>query len=366
MARSSELSRQADQAVGNVLSAVLARSARPIPSAPGKILFIQPTAIGDTLISSGAIAAIAGRFPGAQLALAHGPNNKMAVKMLSAAVEPVQIGFNNPLKAMRQVRALGPDIVIDLTPWPYATALCARLAGAWSAGFAPAINRRGALFDCPIEHRTDRHEIENLRALAHALGGEGDCRMDITRQTVNFPADINVDRLVLVHVAAGGARAAAKAWPIDHWVQLAQGLERDGWQVGFTGVPSDAEAVDHILEKANLPQASCFSLCGRLTLGELAELLAITPLLISVDTGVLHLSAAVDGRAIGLHGPTKSRRWGSVSPNAHGLDAPHPAAGYINYGWEDHELGLSIMPTLTPDVVLTRARECLADLLSLA
>ena len=86
-----------------------------------------------------------------------------------------------------------------------------------------------------------------------------------------------------------------------------------------------------------------------------AELLAEVPLLISVDTGVLHLSAAVSGRAIGLHGPTHAARWGSVSPAALGLDSPHPAGGFVQYGWEDHPQAEEIMPMLTPERVLSAA-----------
>jgi len=361
MARSSDLTRTLDQALGGVAATVLARRPRPMPEAPSTILLIQPTAIGDTLISSGAVAAIAERFPGAELVMAHGPNNKLAVKMLSAPVRPVEIGFANPLKAMRAMRALGAEMVIDLTPWPYATALCARLSGVWSAGFAPAINRRGRLFDRAVEHRTDRHEIANLRALAVALGAEGECRMSIARPATTPPGGLDADRLVLAHVSAGGARAAAKGWPVEHWVELVRGLASDGWQVGFTGVPADAAAVDPILAAAGLPETSAFSLCGKLSLAELADLLAVTPLLVSVDTGVLHLSAAVEGRAIGLHGPTRAQRWGSVSRRAHGIDAPHPAGGFINYGWEEHDEAGAIMATLRPETVLAAARAMLAE-----
>lgn len=334
-----------------------------MPEVVRKILLIQPTAIGDTLISSGAVQAIGERFAGSELIIAHGPNNKPAVNLLAAPVTPVSIAFTNPATATREMRALAPDIVIDLTPWPYATALCARLSGVWSAGFAPAINRRGQLFDLAVEHRTDRHEIGNLRALAHALGADSDCAMAIRRAAVDLPDDLAVERLVLVHASAGGARALAKGWPVGHWAELVQGLVADGWQVGFTGVAADLATVEPILAAAGLPASQAFSLCGRLSLAQLAQLLGDTPLLISVDTGVLHLSAAVEGRSIGLHGPTFARRWGSLSSRARGLDAPHAAAGFIHYGWEEHPEAAAIMPSLAPAVVLAEARQMLAEAL---
>ncbi|MFC2970332.1 glycosyltransferase family 9 protein [Acidimangrovimonas pyrenivorans] len=362
MARSSDLTRTLDQSIGSVIAraAGLVRRSRPMPGDPHRIALIQPTAIGDTLIGSGCIAALHEKFPKARLIVCHGPSNGAAVKMLATPVEPVQIGFANPAKAVAALRALKADMIVDLTPWPYSTALCARLSAPWSAGFNPAGSARGKLFDLAVPHSARRHEIENLDALAKALGTGGETGMAIKRDPAQLPADWPLDRLVLCHVSAGGARAAAKAWPDDHWVRLANGLAAAGYTVGFTGVPNDEPAVQRVMERLDDP-AAAVSLCGKVSLAGLAEMLAAVPLLVTVDTGVLHLSAAVQGCSIGLHGPTRAARWGSVSPRATGMDAPHPAGGYISYGFESHPQEMEIMATLTPEAVLERALALLAD-----
>ena len=362
MARSSELTRRLDRLVGKTVAATIGplHRRRPMPHEPRRIAVIQPTAIGDTLIGSGCVAALARRFPDAELIVAHGPSNAAAVRMLAAPVRAVEIRFANPAKGAWHLRKLQPDMIVDLTPWPYATAMAARLSAAWSAGFVPDGSRRGRLFDLAVPHRTDRHEIENLMAMAEALDADVGRHMAIRREPSARPTDLDPHGLVLCHVSAGGARAAAKSWPVAHWVALVHGLVGRGYRVGFTGAPADLPAAASILGQAGLPQDRAFSLCGRLSLAALAELLAEVPLLVSVDTGVLHLSAAVDGCAIGLHGPTKAARWGAVSVRARGLDAPHPAGGYILYGWEDHPAELDIMSTLAPERVLAAADEMLA------
>ncbi|MEM6693531.1 MAG: glycosyltransferase family 9 protein [Pseudomonadota bacterium] len=353
MARSSDLTRWLDQNVGAVIAQVLARrGSRPPPQKPRRIVFLQPTAIGDTLISSGAITAIAKAHPTAELTLVHGPSNAAAVKMIAARLAGVKLGFNNPIAAGRALRALQPDMVIDLCPWPVATALAARLSGAWTIGFQPAFGKRGMLFDRKVPHLTERHEIENLSAMSEALGAGPAAQMAITDLSGSLPEGLDPSRLILLHTAAGGVRALPKSWPVAHWAALMQGLAARGWQLGLTGVPADATTVDPILAAAGLPREVARSFCGKLSLAELAALLTKVPLLVSIDTGVLHLSAAVQGAAIGLHGPTKAARWGSVSSRAEGLDAPHPAAGYINYGWETHPQERDIMRTLEPDRVL--------------
>jgi len=359
MARSSDFARRADQAGGRLIATLLPRRARPLPERPRRVVVIQPTAIGDTLIGSATLAAMHRAWPEAELILAHGASNAAAARMIDAPLTLVETGFSNPFAAARRLKALGPDLAVDLCPWPYATALAARLSAPAAAGFAPSFGARGRLFDLAVPHRTDRHERGNHAALAAALGLTDQPGMAIRRDPAALPADIAPEGLVLAHVSAGGARAAAKGWPAEHWVRLARALADEGWRLGFTGVAADAAQVSPILAAAGLPEEQAFSLCGRLPLPALAELLARVPLLISVDTGVLHLSAAVEGRALGLHGPTRAARWGSISPRALGLDAPHPAAGYIQYGWEEHPQAAAIMPTLTPGQAIAAARELL-------
>lgn len=361
MARSGDLARQLDSIAGRALALALPRRDHKLPATPAHIVFIQPTAIGDTLIASGAVKAIAERYSAARVTICHGASNGSAARMLAAPVATMEVAFTNPAGATRAIRSISPDVVIDLTPWPYATALVARLSAPFSVGFDKKGNVRARFFNFSVPHLTSRHEIENLAALAAAFGcgHEEASRMAVKRDAAALPR-LRTDDLVLFHVSAGGARAADKSWPPEFWRTLAALLGKYGWRIGFTGTANDKERVDPIISAIGRPECEVFSLCGTLTLAELAELLAVVPLLVSVDTGVLHLSAAVDGVAIGLHGPTRAERWGSVSPNATGLDAPHPAGGYIDYGWESHRDGHAVMRTITPDRVSKAALEKLA------
>ena len=83
-------------------------------------------------------------------------------------------------------------------------------------------------------------------------------------------------------------------------------------------------------------------------------------LVISVDTAILHLAAALDCRVIGLHGPTLSRRWGAKSSGAVSIDSPHPAAGYISFGFERHSEEYEIMRAIPVDTVYRTAQSILA------
>jgi heptosyltransferase I len=57
-------------------------------------------------------------------------------------------------------------------------------------------------------------------------------------------------------------------------------------------------------------------------------------MVVSVDTGIMHLAAALDMPVIGLHGPTSSKRWGPIGRNAVAIDSSDPRAGYLYLGFE--------------------------------
>ncbi|WP_217579044.1 hypothetical protein, partial [Mesorhizobium sp. GbtcB19] len=84
---------------------------------------------------------------------------------------PVPTNFSRPDLALRALRAANLDLVIDLTPWPNLTAILARLSAPGAVGFAPPDEARGSIFDIAVEHRGDRHELDNLAAMARVFGG---------------------------------------------------------------------------------------------------------------------------------------------------------------------------------------------------
>ena len=233
-------------------------------------------------------------------------------------------------------------MVVDLTPWTRLTAVYARLAAPVAIGFDPPGQHRGAAFDIAVRHRCDAHELDNHAELA-ALFDSRPYRMNVITERFDAPDDLDFLRLILCHASAGGSRAADKAWPIGIWAELTLRLAAEGWQVGFTGAAADTPSIERILAKAALPSTQAFSLCGKASLAQLGDLLQRARLLITIDTGILHLAAAVDAKILAIHGPTHSSRWGARTANAVTLNSIHPAAGYILYGYESHLRGHDTM-----------------------
>jgi ADP-heptose:LPS heptosyltransferase len=363
MARSSEVLRQLDFWVGvpALGLAALLRRRQPLPAAPRRIGVISPTAIGDLILQTGLLAHLQETYPAAEIHLFHGPTNAGAVPLLplhGAHAHPCD--FKKLLATVSTLRRARLDVLIDLTPWPRLTALCAALSGACTVGFDSERQFRQRAFDVAVPHLRARHETENLRAMAQVFAACARYRPRLRLDPAPPALVLPFERLVLCHIAPGGSRALEKSWPAANWAELARRLAADGYTLGFTGTKADAAAVDSVLEQVGLPASSAFSLCGKLSLIELARTLRAARLLLTIDTGVLHLGAALDAPTVALHGPTRSARWGASSVAALSLDAPHAAAGFIHFGFENHPQAAEIMATLRVERVYQAAIDRLA------
>jgi ADP-heptose:LPS heptosyltransferase len=250
------------------------------------------------------------------------------------------------------LRSANLDLIVDQVPWANLTALYARLCAPVTVGFAPGGALRARLFDIPVPHLTTRHESQNHAAMAALFGHAGPYRMAIATSPCRLVAELPLDRLVLFHMSAGGSRASEKAWPLAHWAALARHLTDAGYVVGFTGLEQDNRAAEVVARQAKV---DFISLCGKLPLDQLGDLLTHVRLLVTVDTSVAHLAGAVDAPVLALYGPTRSWRWGPLTVRGRAIDSPHPDAGYITYGFEWSPSGGQVMSALTVDAVVEAA-----------
>ncbi|MBL1178645.1 lipopolysaccharide heptosyltransferase II [Pantanalinema sp. GBBB05] len=107
-----------------------------------------------------------------------------------------------------------------------------------------------------------------------------------------------------------GATAPSRRYPPEHFAIVAQQLvQESGVQVVFTGTQSESELVQSIQQAMRVPS---YSLVDRLNLAELTALLSLTPLLISNNTGPVHMAAAVGTPVVDLYALTNLQHtpWG--------------------------------------------------------
>jgi ADP-heptose:LPS heptosyltransferase len=291
-------------------------------------------------------------WPDVEIHIFHGTSNAAAVPMLPVDVVAHRCQFKRPWQVISELQRAKLDLLVNCAPWARLTAIVAALSGARSCvGFRSNGQHIHYAYDLAVDYSPTRHEVENHLALAQCFGPLERYSVATRFGEPSELADLIFDRTVLLHMFAGGSRARQKSWPAPYWVALAQRLIEVGWVVGFTGSAGDASAVQQLIAEARLPPDYAICLAGRLSLPQLAYVITRVPLLVTIDTGIAHLAAAVDGAVVGLHGPTSFERWGACHGRASGLNASHSAAGYIHYGFEQHPLGDEVMACLSVDEV---------------
>ena len=100
-----------------------------------------------------------------------------------------------------------------------------------------------------------------------------------------------------------GANWLPKRWPPEYFRELAHRIiERLRVQIVLTGSAEDQPVAEMILNHGG--PYSMTSLCGKTTVRELGALYAKCRLLISNDTGPLHIGSGVGTNVVGIFGPT--------------------------------------------------------------
>lgn len=150
-----------------------------------------------------------------------------------------------------------------------------------------------------------RHEVQRHLDLVATIG----CRPRHERLSVLIPPQARaLVRAVLAESVAmpyvvvhPGASAPSRRYPAESFVKVADGLAEQGLSVVFTGDDAERDLIQGIQRQMRSPSVS---LAGRLTLQELCALLAEAPLLVSNNTGPVHLAAAVGTPVVDLYALT--------------------------------------------------------------
>lgn len=102
-------------------------------------------------------------------------------------------------------------------------------------------------------------------------------------------------------VLCPGTTWPSKRWLSQRWAMVGDSLIREGYKVVFLGAKADRPLVEEIKKFMRGP---CLDLTGKTTIREAAGILENAKLVISVDSGAMHLATAVNTPVLALFGPT--------------------------------------------------------------
>jgi heptosyltransferase-2 len=97
----------------------------------------------------------------------------------------------------------------------------------------------------------------------------------------------------------GAEFGPAKRWPVEYFGEIARRFDSDGWQVWLAGSAKDAVAANAILQASG---GIGVNLCGKTTLAEAIDLISCATHVVSNDSGLMHVAAALDRPLTALYG----------------------------------------------------------------
>lgn len=304
------------------------------------VLIIKLSSIGDVVHALPALAALRRRFPRGHIAWAVGPAAAEVVAGSPHLSETLVIGGRAPIAGSVSLPSLGSpralaralrrrrfDLALDLQGL-LRSALVGCLSGA-PRRMGSRGSREGALVFYNLRVAADRrgqHAVEGYLEFARALGAPV--------EPVDFTIATDSGHEAAVRSLLGdaeelaalvpGARWLSKRWPVARFAAVAEALaSRYGLRSVVVGGAADGPLAGAIAAAARAP---VLDLTGRTTLKELAALLRRCRVVVSNDTGPMHLAAAVGTPTVAIFGPTDPQRLGPYGAGHATVSAGVPCA----------------------------------------
>lgn len=328
------------------------------------ILLIKPSSLGDIVHAMPTCAAIRRAYPKARLTWLVKREWADLVERIDGVdrVWPVQPTLKGWLSQVFPLRAERFDLIVDLQGL-FRSAAIGWLSGSpLLAGFANG--REGSPWfysrRVPVPE-SEMHAVDRYLLVAEAVGA---VKADPPEFRFRIPqADYDeVDRLLSRFGVTSGtswvamnvsARWQTKRWPSASFAEVADRLQQEGWgAVVMIGSPDDRADVAAVIEKMKAP---AINLAGASTVGLLPALLSKASLLITNDSGPMHIAAAAGTPVVALFGPTSAVRTGPYGVGHQVLTGNVPCRPCFSRTCRN-PLFLECLRLVSPDQVLSAAR----------
>jgi ADP-heptose:LPS heptosyltransferase len=303
-----KLVKSADRVLGGIAARLLPATRQKEVGAPRRFLMIRPGGIGDAVLLVPALLALKEKFPQAEITVLAEHRNAAAFSLCSAVDHLLRYDEKGELlKAFRGAF----DVVIDAEQWHRLSAAVARLAGApVSIGFAT--NDRMRLFTEKIPYSHDDYEAESFMKLLAPLGIEMPTALPVPFLSIPDQAAQRAEALLPMFPRKGylalfpGASIPERRWGAERFRRVADHLALRGIPVVVIGGEEDSEEGDWIVRASG-----GVNLAGRTTLVESAAVVERSALLISGDSGILHIGVGLGIPTVSLFGPGIEAKWGA-------------------------------------------------------
>lgn len=117
----------------------------------------------------------------------------------------------------------------------------------------------------------------------------------------------------ILAICPGAEFGPSKRWPEHHYANVANAKLAEGWEVFLFGSRNDEKVCDKI---QSLTNSKCLNFTGRTSLGEAIDLLSLASLVLTNDSGLMHIAAALNKPLVAVYGSTSPAFTPPLHPGA--------------------------------------------------
>ena len=278
-----------------------------------RILVVAPSWIGDTLLAQPLLRCLHDKLGRARIDALAAPWCGPLLSRMPEISEVIDAPFAHGELKLRARWRLGRELAqrkydkAIVLPNSFKSALIPFFADIpLRAGYVGE-SRYGLL---NLVHKLDKAKlplmVERYAQLAEAPGEQlplplPEVRLQVDPiNTARTTARLNLDRSRPVAVFCPGAEyGPAKRWPARHFAALARELNKRGYAIWLIGSGKDAQAGEEIRAQSD---NACVNLCGKTELAAAIDLIACARLVVSNDSGLMHVAAALGRPLVALYG----------------------------------------------------------------
>jgi heptosyltransferase-2 len=300
-----------------------------------KILVIAPSWVGDCMLMQPMLQRLQQRHPGARVDVLAPPWTEKLLRLMPEVGEVLINPFPHGALQFGQRRSLGVSLraarydQVIVTPNSWKSAL--------PAFFARIPLRTGFLGEVRYFLLNDARKLDKsvLPYMVERFAYLAEARGDALQRPVPNPhlqvsaaqRQQALEKLGLTQgrpiaiFCPGAEYGPAKRWPEAHYAELAGKLAQRGYAVWLLGSGKDKPVGDEIVRLSN---SACRNLCGATDLGDAVALLACADLVVSNDSGLMHLAAALDRPMVAVFGSSSPQFTPPMSDKAKVLQLDLP------------------------------------------
>lgn len=288
-----------------------------------KILVMKYLGMGSIILATPMIKALRQEFPQAKITFLTFSNNKQATELIGPfenimflRTDSTFIFATDLLKALIRLRREKYDMAIDMEFFSKFSVIVTYLTGApIRVGYFLRELWREVLLTNLVYYNHYKHITEIFAALAESVGAKAidfslprlktkdDDRLYVKRLLSNNGTN-DKHRLVILNVNAGDISVHLRRWPKENFALLAEKLiEKYNAYIVFIGKKEEQAYTKTVIDLLhNNCDNNIINLTGKTSLYQLIALFELGSLLITNDSGPLHLAVAVNIPTVSFFG----------------------------------------------------------------